>query len=67
MVAAEIALKSPLIPLCQRGKFSVTVLNPSLAKRGRGDFYQNATEIISTNFGHTTLVGRRIPLKTPQS
>jgi hypothetical protein len=46
MVAAEIALKSPLIPLCQRGNFSVTVLNPSLAKRGRGDFYQHATEII---------------------
>jgi hypothetical protein len=45
MVDAEIALKSPLIPLVKGGNFSVTVLNPSLAKRGKGRF-QNATEII---------------------
>jgi hypothetical protein len=45
-MAAEIALKSPLIPLFQRGNFVRYCFNPSLEKRGRGDFDPNATEII---------------------
>src|SRR5215471_20968088 len=36
MAAAEVALKSPLIPLFQRGNYSIAVLTP-LWKRGEGE------------------------------
>jgi hypothetical protein len=47
MAATEIALKSPSVPLFQRGNFSPVSSNPSLEKhalsvvegRGRGDFW----------------------------
>jgi hypothetical protein len=38
MAAAEVAFKSPFIPLFQRGSFLRYCFNPSLEKRGRGDF-----------------------------
>jgi hypothetical protein len=38
MAAVELELKSPSVPLFQRGNFPGTGLNPSLKKRGRGDF-----------------------------
>jgi hypothetical protein len=38
MVAVELELKSPSVPLFQRGHFLGTGFNPSLKKRGRGDF-----------------------------
>jgi hypothetical protein len=38
MVAVELELKSPSVPLFQRGNFLGTGFNPSLKKRGRGDF-----------------------------
>jgi hypothetical protein len=55
MAAAEVVLKSPFIPLFQRGNFLRYCFNPPLEKhalssevegRGRGDFDPNATEII---------------------
>jgi hypothetical protein len=36
--AAELRVKSPLLPLFSKGEFSRKNLNPSLEKRGRGDF-----------------------------
>ena len=38
MAAAEVALKSPLIPLSSKGELLNCGFNPSLEKRGRGDF-----------------------------
>jgi hypothetical protein len=45
MAAIEVAFKSPLIPLCQRGELSPYVFTPpfdelraSFGTRGRGDF-----------------------------
>jgi hypothetical protein len=38
MGATELVLKSPSVPLFQRGKFFLE-FNPSLEKRGRGDFW----------------------------
>jgi hypothetical protein len=38
MAAVELEPKSPSLPLFQRGNFSHTGFNPSLKKRGRGDF-----------------------------
>ena len=38
MAAAEVALKSPLIPLFSKGELLNCGFNPSLEKRGRGDF-----------------------------
>jgi hypothetical protein len=40
MGAAKINLKSPFVPLFQRGNLLRGILNPSLKKRGRGDFAQ---------------------------
>src|SRR5262245_27341762 len=38
MAAAEVVLKSPLIPLFSKGELLNCGFNPSLEKRGRGDF-----------------------------
>jgi hypothetical protein len=38
MAAVDLELKSPSVPLFQRGNFLGTGFNPSLKKRGRGDF-----------------------------
>jgi hypothetical protein len=38
MAAVELKLKSTSVPLFQRGNFLGTGFNPSLKKRGRGDF-----------------------------
>jgi hypothetical protein len=50
MVAAELELKSPLFPLFQRGEFSPWDSNPSLEKRGRGDFQGESRVNYAKNF-----------------
>ena len=42
---AEVAPKSPLIPLFQRGNFLRCYLNPSLEKRGRGDLTRTLPQL----------------------
>jgi hypothetical protein len=45
---AEAADKSPLIPpFAKGGKFSVYRFNPSLEKRGRGDFGPSDAELLN--------------------
>jgi hypothetical protein len=39
MVATAVTPKSPFLPLLQRGNFLQCSSNPSLEKRGRGDFW----------------------------
>jgi hypothetical protein len=39
MALVEAALKSPSIPLYSKGEVSLQDSNPSLEKRGRGDFW----------------------------
>jgi hypothetical protein len=46
MAQLEFELKSPFIPLFQRGIFLFRTLNPSLEKRGRGDFWRNGERIM---------------------
>jgi hypothetical protein len=46
MATAEVVFKSPFIPLFQRGSFLRYCFNPSLEKRGRGDFDRNTIVII---------------------
>jgi hypothetical protein len=39
MAAAEVELKSPFVPLCAKGGIFLSgISDPSLKKRGRGDF-----------------------------
>src|SRR5215831_2468398 len=55
MAAAEVALKSPLIPLFQRGNYSIAVLTP-LWKRGEGEISTRRYGNYLTNFNSRTLV-----------
>src|SRR5215471_2359746 len=54
MAAAEVALKSPLIPLFQRGNYSIAVLTP-LWKRGEGEISTRRYGNYLTNFNSRTL------------
>jgi hypothetical protein len=57
MAAAEVAPKSPWIPLLKRRNFLSSYFNPSFEKRGRGDFWlETVLKFISTSFRHATLV-----------
>ena len=38
VTAAQVELKSPFVPPFSKGEFSPWDVNPSLEKRGRGDF-----------------------------
>src|SRR5215472_13742737 len=54
MAAAEVVLKSPLIPLFQRGNYSIAVLTP-LWKRGEGEISTRRYGNYLTNFNSRTL------------
>src|SRR5215813_10064935 len=56
MAAAEVALKSPLIPFFQRGNYSIAVLTP-LWKRGEGEISTRRYGNYLTNFNSRTLDG----------
>jgi hypothetical protein len=45
MAQLKFELKSPFIPLFQRGSFLFRTLNPSFEKRGRGRFVGMAKEL----------------------
>ena len=40
MALAEVELKSPFVPLCQRGSFLCGISNPSFPKEGKGRFFR---------------------------
>jgi len=50
MSTAGSELKSPIVPLFQRGNFLREASNPSLEKRGRGDFSRSRNEFGSCPF-----------------
>jgi hypothetical protein len=43
----EAALKSPSVPPFSKGEISLQDSNPSLEKRGRGDFWAEQAGIVS--------------------
>src|SRR5215471_15748748 len=59
MAAAEVALKSPLIPLFQRGNYSIAVLTP-LWKRGEGEISTRRYGNYLTNFNSRTLGSKHL-------
>jgi hypothetical protein len=50
MAQLKFELKSPFTPLCSKGDFSVQDFNPSLEKRGRGDFWRDSDGNYVANF-----------------
>jgi hypothetical protein len=67
MAAAEVGLKSPLIPLFQRGAFSVTALTP-LWKRGEGKILAAtlpfSLHMQTKGIRALELVGQKLPMSS---
>jgi hypothetical protein len=53
MTAAELKLKSPFIPLFQRGNFLSRAYNPSLEKEGPGEISAENVEAIIQRISDT--------------
>ena len=54
MAAAELELKSPSIPLFQRGDFSRYGFNPSFGKEGKGRFFNRMSCELCGDLGQDT-------------